>query len=99
MNGNQGRRAGNHYFRTHFFQKVDITQCYAGMHDVSDDGYFFPFERTEFFPDGKGIEQSLRGMFIDTVTGIHDCGGNMFGQKMRSSAGTVPHHHHVHFHG
>ena len=43
------------------------------MHDITYDRYFFSF-KCRVFPDGKCIQQGLRGVFIDTVTCIDDGG-------------------------
>ena len=49
--------------------------------------------------EGYGMLEKDGTVFINAIAGIDDSSRDMLRQKMRRTTGTMPHYHHIHFHG
>jgi len=99
MFGNQGRRTANPHFCAEFQETKNVAECHAAVQDVTNDGNFFASHFTESFPDGKGVEQGLGGVFVGAVASIYNIGWDTARKIDAGARSGVAHYHHVHLHG
>ena len=83
------RRADEGDARTEFGEGVDIRAGDAAEEDVADDDDVDAGDAAEFFADGEGVEQGLRGVLVRAVAGIDDAGLEPLGEELRRAGGAV----------
>ena len=86
----QRTRSDQSYARAKFEQTKNIRSRYAAEEDVADDNDMKPGHSTLSFPDCVKIQERLGGMLMCPVTRINNARAEAFGQKLRSTGGTVP---------
>ena len=72
---------------------------HAGMQDVPHNQNTLSPHIRKHLPDGKGIQQRLRGMGVGSVPGVHHTGAGMARNHVRQAAVVMAHDYIIHFHG
>ncbi len=76
-------------------ERVDVGTRDAAEENIAEDDNLAAFQTAEFLLHREHIEQRLGGMFVGTVTGIHDGDVEQLAQVERRTAGGVAQHDHI----